>query len=76
MNHRRVFVLAVLSSLAVTATAAAAKPKEAPGKGGQFKVKQCAAFVALARKGAALKGVHVQGRFQMLGASPNMPPDA
>jgi hypothetical protein len=58
---------------AVIAAKAAAKP--AAGKEIKYKVKQVDAFVALARKAAGLKGVHVQGRFEMLSGPPDMPAD-
>ena len=78
MDHRRVFVFAVMTAFAVIAAAEAATPKKAAakpaaGKEIKFKVKQADAFVALARKAAGLEGVYVKGRFEMLNAPPEMP---
>ena len=81
MNHRRIFVLAVMTAFAVIAAAEAATPKKnattkpAAGKAIKYKVKQPAEFVALARKASKLKGVYVKGslRVRLLGGAEKPP---
>jgi hypothetical protein len=78
MIHRRVFLFAFMTALAVTAAAEAGTPKKAAtqpagGKAIKRAVKQPAQFAALARKAAALKGVYVKGYMQR--GSGNVPAD-
>ena len=73
--------LALASALASAAPEAAApeKPKEATtrpaAKEIEYKVKQAPQFVALARKAAGLKGVHVKGYALMLRGGEEIPAD-
>ena len=71
-----VAVIALASSLASAAPEKPKGPTTRPaGKAIKYKVKQCPAFTALARKAAALKGVHVKGYGLMLRGDESIPAD-